>query len=687
MSAHTVLFELGTEELPAGEYESMAKIRSNAVESGLEQQGLAMGEVRVFATARRLSVLIDNVQERADDTEQEVLGPPVAAARADDGSWTPAAIGFAKKQGMSPDELQIIGTEKGDRLGIRKIAEGVLCADVLPEVVTQAVNSIPVSKRMRWGRERHEFLRPVQWLVLLYGAEVIEVSLFGLTSDRVSRGHRFHGHSSVAIPNANVYEATLREQFVIASVDERKTLIKNQISRLVSQDERVIVDENLLSEVTGLVEWPVALRGSFDKSFLSVPRQALISSMREHQKYFHIESPDGDLVPSFITISNIESTRPESVVYGNEKVIRPRLADAAFFFDTDKETTLASKALRLERVLFQRDLGTLAQKQARISDVAQLLSEQLGADKATIQAAGGLIKADLVSDMVGEFPELQGIAGRHYALHDGESEAIANAIEQHYWPKFSGDRLPDSPEAAALALADRLDTLIGIFGIGQVPTGSKDPFALRRASLAVIRILLAFAPSASLEMILTTAKKSFPSDVLDEGVVDTVKAYLLDRLPAHYEDQGVSVDILRSVTAVGTESVGDIDCRSLAVAQFAGSDAANALAAANKRVANILTKVDEALPAIDQGLLSEPAEVALHRALTESQAALDAAVANNDYPKALSNLAKLREPVDAFFDNVLVNADDASVRLNRLGLLKELRGQFLKVADLAVLAR
>ena len=298
-----------------------------------------------------------------------------------------------------------------------------------------------------------------------------------------------------------------------------------------------------------------------------------------------------------------------------------------------------------------------------------------------------MIKADLVSDMVGEFPELQGIAGRHYALHDEAPEAVANAIEQHYWPKFSGDQLPQSPESAALALADRLDTLIGIFGIGQVPTGSKDPFALRRASLAVIRILLAFAPTANLEMILTTAKQSFPSGVLGEGVVDTVKAYLLDRLPAHYEEQGVSVDILRSVTAVGTETIGDIDCRSLAVASFAGSDAATALAAANKRVANILTKVDETLPAINEQLLTETAELALRAALAESQASLDLAVADNDYPQALSNLAKLREPVDAFFDNVLVNADDARVRLNRLALLQELRGQFLKVADLAVLAR
>ena len=687
MSSQSVLFELGTEELPAGEYEVMAKAMADGVASGLRQHGLAIGDIQVFATARRLSVLINHVQEQAEDTELEVLGPPFAAARTDDGDWTPAAAGFAKKQGVNPDELQIIMTDKGERLGIRKIAKGMLCVDVLPGVVQQAVNAIPVSKRMRWGRERHEFLRPVQWLVLLYGDTEIDVTLFGLASGRVSRGHRFHGQSSVVIPAADAYETMLREQFVIASVDERKALITEQIEALASSDERVIVDDSLLSEVAGLVEWPVALRGSFDHAFLSVPRQALISSMREHQKYFHIENIAGDLLPSFVTISNIESKRPESVIYGNEKVIRPRLADAAFFFNTDKETTLESKALRLEGVLFQRDLGTLAHKQDRISAVALSLCELLEADKTIVEAAGGLIKADLVSDMVGEFPELQGIAGRHYALHDGASEAVANAIEQHYWPKFSGDKLPESAESAALALADRLDTLVGIFGIGQIPTGSKDPFALRRASLAVIRILLSFAPTANIDTILTIAKQSFASEVLDGEVVETVKAYLLDRLPAHYEDQGVSIDILRSVTAISTESIGDINRRSLAVANFAGSDAADALAAANKRVANILAKENEALPSINADLLTEAAEQSLHKALTESQQSVKIAVAEGNYVKALADLSQLREPIDTFFDSVLVNVDEANVRLNRLALLQELRNQFLSVADLAVLAR
>lgn len=687
MTSSTVLFELGTEELPAGEYEAMARSLGSAMLSGLQHYGLSAGDARVLATPRRLAVVIQNVAERAADRHEEVLGPPVTAARTADGEWTPAAIGFAKKQGLDPEDLQTIPTEKGDRLGVSKTATGAVCSDVLPAIVSQAVAQIPVSKRMRWGRERHEFLRPVQWLVLLCNERSLDVSLFGLKSDRVSRGHRFHGDDAVEIPHADAYEKTLRDQFVIASVEERKRMVKEQVEALASSNERVVIDDGLLSEVAGLVEWPVALRGSFDETFLEVPRQALISSMREHQKYFHIENADGELVPAFITVSNIQSSHPQSVIYGNEKVIRPRLADAAFFFNVDKQTTLANKAERLDGVLFQRDLGTLADKQARISHVALALCGHLNASEETVKAAGALVKADLVSDMVGEFPELQGIAGRHYALHDGEAEAVADTIEQHYWPKFSGDTLPTTPESASLALADRLDTLVGIFGIGQSPTGSKDPFALRRASLAAIRILLAFAPNARLDAVLTIAAQSFAKGQLSADVVTTVKAYLLDRLPAHYEEQGISIDTLRSVTSVGTESLGDIDLRTLAVAEFAGSEAADALAAANKRVANILAKVDELVPEINTSYFDAPAEIALHASLDDCKRALVGAVAERDYAKALAHLSALRDDVDQFFDSVLVNAENTAVRLNRLALLKDLRGQFLQVADLAVLAR
>ena len=687
MTTDTILFELGTEELPAGEYVGMAEALASGICDGLKNHSLSFGTARVLATPRRLTAIISDVAMSATDTEQEVLGPPVAAAKTKEGEWSPAALGFAKKQGVDVEALDTIATDKGDRLGLVKRVTGAVCAEVLPSIVSQAVANIPVSKRMRWGRERHEFLRPVQWLMLLLGEDSLDVSLFGLKSSRVTRGHRFHGKQEIEISHPNCYEVLLREQHVIADHNERKTLIRKQVEALVSSGETAVIDDALLDEVTGLVEWPVALRGAFDEAFLSVPRQALVSSMREHQKYFHIEADDGALVPAFITISNIESTNPQAVIYGNEKVIRPRLADAVFFFETDKTTSLAVKSERLENVLFQRDLGTLAAKQRRIMNLAKALCEDLGADETTVSAAGAVLKADLVSDMVGEFPELQGIAGRHYALNDGLSDAVADAIEQHYWPKFSGDQLPSTPESAALAIADRLDTLVGIFGIGQSPTGSKDPFALRRASVAIIRLLLAFAPHADVKGVINRAVSQFEPDTLAANTSETVFNYLLERLPAHYEDIGVSVDMLRAVTAVGTVTLGDIDGRSQALQGFAGSEAASALAAANKRVANILAKTDETVGKVDPSLFEGSAESALFTSLEKTQGDLDSALQVANYADALSCLAGLREDVDLFFDQVLVNADNDAIRLNRLALLKELRSQFLRVADLAVLAR
>ena len=687
MSTDTVLFELGTEELPAGEYVGMAEALCAGICDGLQSHSLSHGEAKVLATPRRLTVIVSDVAMNAADTEQEILGPPIAAAKTKEGEWSPAAIGFAKKQGVPVDALNTIATDKGDRLGLVTRVTGAVCVEVLPAIVTQAVSQIPVSKRMRWGRERHEFLRPVQWLMLLLGNESLDISLFGLKSGRVTRGHRFHGKSEITIPSPEHYQALLRDEYVITDHEERKAMIRQQVEALVSGDETAVIDDSLLDEVTGLVEWPVALRGAFDEAFLSVPRQALISSMREHQKYFHIEARDGSLVPAFITISNIESSNPQAVIYGNEKVIRPRLADAAFFFETDKTTSLAAKSERLESVLFQRDLGTLASKQRRISRLATALCGELGADEPTVSTAGAVLKADLVSDMVGEFPELQGIAGRHYALNDGLSDAVADAIEQHYWPKFSGDQLPSSPESAAVALADRLDTLVGIFGIGQSPTGSKDPFALRRASVAIIRLLLAFAPHADIKAVISDAVAGFESGTLASETVDTVFGYLLERLPAHYEDLGVSVEILRAVTAVGTQTLGDIDGRSLALQGFAGSDEAISLAAANKRVANILAKTEESLGDIDPSRFEDAAESTLFESLQQTQQALDEALAVSDFAAALNGLAGLRGVVDNFFDQVLVNAEDDAIRLNRLALLKKLRGQFLRVADLAVLAR
>ena len=687
MSTRTLCFELGVEELPAGELKGMALSLESGMCKGINEAGLSFEHSKTFWTPRRLAVVISGLQEAGEATTSEVLGPPVAAATDNDGAWTPAAIGFAKKQGVAPDKLIAISTPKGERLGLQKALPGKLAADVVPTIIETAVGQIPVSKRMRWGRARHEFLRPVQWLMLLFGEEVLELSLFNLNSDRLTAGHRFHSQGTVSLERADDYESVLKAHHVIPSAAEREAIICSEVAALAEEGETAIIDDSLLEEVGGLVEFPVALRGSFDPDFLSVPREALISSMREHQKYFHLEKADGSLVPSFITVSNIVSSQPDTVIKGNERVIRPRLADAAFFFATDKQTSLSSKSERLTGVTFQGKLGSLADKQHRIKNIACAIAPALNADIDIVTRASGLIKCDLVSDMVLEFPELQGITGAHYAKHDGESELVASIIEEHYWPKYSGDTLPSTPEAMTVALADRIDTLMGIFGIGEIPSGSKDPFALRRASLAVIRMALDSARDMPIRTLLSAGSEQFDTDQIANETVENVTAYLLDRLPAHYEESGIGVDVLRAALETGSDTFGDIEDRLFALVDFMGSELAESLAAANKRVANILAKSDAELGSIDLSLLTENAEKRLVQALQSVSEDIVTACSTGRFASALEQLASLRDPIDDFFDQVMVNADDPALKRNRLTILKQLREQFLMVADLAVLAR
>ena len=687
MSTRTLCFELGVEELPAGELKSMALSLESGICTGIQHAGLAFDNSKVFWTPRRLAVVVSCLQESGEATTAEVLGPPVAAAKDNDGAWTAAAIGFATKQGVAPEALIPISTSKGERLGLQKTLPGKLAADVVPAIIEAAVAQIPVSKRMRWGRARHEFLRPVQWLMLLFGDEVLELSLFNLNSDRLTAGHRFHSQGPVTLGSADEYEAVLKAHHVIPSATEREAIIRYEVAALAKAGETAIIDDALLEEVGGLVEFPVALRGSFDPDFLAVPREALISSMREHQKYFHLERTDGSLVPGFITVSNIVSSRPDTVIKGNERVIRPRLADAAFFFATDKQTSLSSKSERLAGVTFQGKLGSLADKQHRITNIAVAIAPAMNADIDAVTRASGLIKCDLVSDMVLEFPELQGVAGAHYARHDGETELVASIIEEHYWPKYSGDTLPSTPEAMSVALADRIDTLVGIFGIGEIPSGSKDPFALRRASLAVIRMALDSARDVPIKTLLGAGFEQFGSNQISSETIDNVAAYLLDRLPAHYEESGIGIDVLRAVLATGSKTFGDIENRLFALVDFMGSELAETLAAANKRVANILAKSDAALGDIDTNLLSENAEKQLVQVLQSLSADIGTACATGQFASALEQLTRLRDPIDDFFDQVMVNAEDVALKRNRLAILKQLREQFLMVADLAVLAR
>ena len=688
MARTDLLFELGTEELPAGSLMVMAEALQQGLSEGLASHDLEFETSQLFATPRRLAVLITGLAVQAPERTVEALGPPVAASRDADGNWSPAALGFAKKQGVDVETLDAIATPKGERLGLRRVEAGATATAVLPDVIETAVAGIPVSKRMRWGRTQHEFLRPVQWLVALLGDDVVPVQVMGIRSDRVTRGHRFHHPQPISLDRAADYEKTLHDAFVLADFAARREQIRSQVVASAAEaDAEAVIADDLLDEVTGLVEWPVALRGSFEPAFLEVPAGALISSMKEHQKYFHLLDKKGQLLPLFITIANLESSRPETIIAGNEKVIRPRLSDAAFFFNNDKSTPLADRRARLETVIFQQKLGSLADKTERITALSGWLADKLGADPDTTRRGAELAKCDLVSDLVLEFPDLQGIAGAHYAAHDGEPQGVAETIEQHYWPRFAGDALPASPEAAAVALADRMDTLVGIFGIGQLPTGSKDPFALRRASLAVLRILMELGSDLDLGQIAQKAASGFTDGVLDGDAAQRVSDYAMERFRAWYEDQGVPVAVLRSVIATGVTCPAEVDRRVQALTAFIGTEAATALAAANKRVANILAKSeDEATGKPDPSLFEQPAEQQLHDRLLAVQPGVQTAVASGDFGHALAQLANLQDPVDAFFDEVMVNADDPAIRNNRLQLLAALRNAFTGIADFALLS-
>ena len=687
MSTADLLFELGTEELPAGEISAMASALCLGVTDGLAEAGLPFTGAQAFSTPRRLTVWVENVSIKGPDSEHEVVGPPVSAAKDDDGAWTKAAEGFARKQGVSADDLIVVEEQGVKRVAAHVSLKGALAAEVIPEIITNAVAGIPVSKRMRWGRSRDEFLRPVQWLVLLLGDAVLPLKLFGLESGRESRGHRFHHNAPVAISSPAAYQDALRKARVLVDQDERREMIAEQVLGLANKGETVALSDDLLDEVTGLVEWPTALRGSFDPEFLAVPAQALISAMKTHQKYFHInDASSGSLLPAFITVANIESQQPEQVVSGNERVIRPRLSDAAFFFANDKQSSLLSRQERLGSVVFQHHLGSLLDKTHRIVAIAKQLADAIGADETITLRAAELSKCDLVSEMVLEFPELQGIAGAEYARHDEELAGVAEAIEYHYYPRFAGDELPPSPEATAVALADRFDTLVGIFGIGEPPTGSKDPFALRRASLAVIRMLISLEKPLSLTELLQAAVEQHTAE-LSPDTPDVVSLYITERLGNWYDDDGIHISVVRAALAAGATDLFDIDLRVRALNAFAKTETAEHLAAANKRVANILAKADnlDGTPA-DPNLFVHEAEHALHEAVSCVGSTLEPLLADRNYQSALDELATLRGPVDAFFDGVMVNAEDPAERLNRLRLLDSLRTLFTQVADLALLS-
>ena len=686
MAVDTLLLELGAEELPPTALDALSDAFAAGIEKGLQEAEIPFQSVKAYATPRRLAVQVSELSDKQPDREVERRGPALAAA-VKDGVPTKAAEGFARSCGVSVDELIHLETDKGTWLGYREQQQGESIQALLPDILRKAVQGLPVPKNMRWGASRIEFSRPVHWLVALYGSDVIAAEVLGLQASCTTYGHRFHAPNAIQLKHADEYLATLENAYVLADREQRRERIREQVlSEAEVQEANAVIDEALLVEVSGLVEWPVALTGSFDERFLDVPAECLISSMKANQKYFHLLDDQGKLKPLFITISNIDSADPQQVISGNEKVIRPRLADAAFFYDTDLKQSLASRIPQLESVVFQQQLGTLADKARRTTAIATFIAEKINGDVANAKRAVALAKCDLVTEMVLEFPELQGIMGRYYAEQDGEPAEVAQAIEEQYLPRFATDAIPQSLTGQTLALADRLDTLVGIFGIGQRPTGAKDPFALRRAAIGVLNILIKGELTLDLRELLNAAAQQHQGLPKAEGLVDDVLTYMLDRFRAWGQEEGISAEMYLAVRARPVTNPLDFARRLRAVKAFAQREEAAALAAANKRVSNILSKQEHnGSLEVDASLLQEEAEQVLFKAVTSRQEQVAPLFGTGDYQQALDVLAMLREPVDAFFDQVMVMADDEAVRNNRLALLASLQALFLAVADISLL--
>ncbi|WP_312396540.1 glycine--tRNA ligase subunit beta [Stutzerimonas kunmingensis] len=683
MSALDFLVELGTEELPPKALAKLAEAFCAGIEKGLKDAGLDFVKAQAYAAPRRLAVLVEQLATQQPDRSINLDGPPMQAAFDADGEPTQAALGFARKCGVDLAEID----RSGPKLKFSRTIEGQPATQLLPGIVEASLNDLPIPKRMRWAARKEEFVRPTQWLVMLFGEQVIDCEILAQRAGRESRGHRFHSPGQVHVSKPSSYLEDLRGAHVIADFAERRELIAKRVEQLAAeQNGTAIVPPALLDEVTALVEWPVPLVCSFEERFLEVPQEALITTMQDNQKYFCLLDANGRLLPRFITVANIESKDPAQIVSGNEKVVRPRLTDAEFFFKQDKKQKLDSFNERLKNVVFQAQLGTVYDKAERVSRLAGLIAERTGGDKQRAARAGLLCKCDLATEMVGEFPEMQGVAGYYYALNDGEPEDVALALNEQYMPRGAGGELPSTLTGAAVAVADKLDTLVGIFGIGMLPTGSKDPYALRRAALGVLRILIEKQLDLNLVEAVNFAIAQFGTQVKSAGLADQVLEFIFDRLRARYEDEGVDVAAYLSVRAVQPGSALDFDQRVQAVQAFRTLPEAASLAAANKRVSNLLSKFDAKLPeAVEPRWFDNATEFSLYSAIQQAEQAVQPLAAARQYREALERLAHLRGPVDAFFEAVLVNAEDASVRANRYALLARLRGLFLGVADISAL--
>ena len=687
MTTKNFLVEIGTEELPPKALKTLATSFADNVEAELNQAGLTFDKIEWFAAPRRLAVKVLNLATQQPSKEIEKRGPAVSAAFDAEGNPTKAAEGWARGCGITVEQAERIATDKGEWLVHRAKIEGQPTKNLLNDIVANALAKLPIPKPMRWADKTVQFIRPVHTVTMLLGDELIEGEILGVASARTIRGHRFLGEKEFEIQHADQYPQLLREKgSVVADFNERKAeiLAKSQ-AKATALGGVADIEESLLEEVTSLVEYPNVLAAKFEERFLAVPAEALVYTMKGDQKYFPIYDKDGKLLPHFIFVSNINPEDPTAIIEGNEKVVRPRLTDAEFFFKTDLKQKLVDRLPRLETVLFQQQLGTLKDKTDRIEQLAGEIAKQIGADEAKAKRAGLLSKCDLMTNMVFEFTDTQGVMGMHYARHDGEDEEVAVALNEQYMPRFAGDELPKSLVASAVALADKFDTLTGIFGIGQAPKGSADPFALRRAALGALRIIVEKNLPLDLEDLVKKSAALFGDKLTNKNVVADVVDFMLGRFRAWYQDEGIAVDVIQAVLARRPTRPADFDARVRAVSHFRTLDSAEALAAANKRVSNILAKADAAIGEINLTACVEPAEKALAEAVLALRTEVQPLIAQGDYTAVLDKLANLRAPVDNFFDNVMVNAEDPALRQNRLAILNTLQGLFLQVADISLL--
>ncbi len=686
MAKQTLLLEIGTEELPPKALLKLATAFANGMRDGLNKAELEFADVNYYATPRRLTVMVTGLDSAQIDKEVLKRGPAVKAAYNDAGEPTPATLGFAKSCGAEISELETMETDKGSWLTYLAQEKGKPTTELVPEIAETALSRLPIPKRMRWGSGSVEFVRPVHWVVAMFGTETIDCSILGIQAGNQTFGHRFHHPDAIQLKSAESYLQQLEKPGkVIADFNRRKTMIEEAVDKVAEEvNGQAVVDENLLDEVTALVEWPVVFSGVFDEKYLGLPNEVLIATMQGHQKYFPVVDKGNNLLPCFIAVTNIESKSPDVIRLGNQRVIAPRLSDAEFFWQRDNESTLADLAPKLADVVFQQKLGSLADKSERITSLAIYIAELLGANAKLAARAASLSKCDLLTDMVGELPELQGVIGRYYAINNGEETEVALALDEQYMPRFAGDQIPQSKTGQIISIADKLDTLVGIFAIGKAPTGDKDPFALRRAALGVLRIMIEAQLELDLQACLNNAVENYDTELTNDELASQVFDFMMERLRRYYIDQGISADNFEAVLMRKPVQPYDFHRRLNAVVQFRKLPEAESLAAANKRIGNILKQADKQdNNDFNVDLLQEDAEQKLATALDLIKEKVNPLLDNSEYEHALSELAGLRDDVDTFFNDVMVMCDDEAVKNNRLALLNQLSNLFLKTADIS----